>query len=61
MYQLGSLFIFGQKLIMRMLGAALRTSCCLVPKIQVIPGSFFFPASKDFLQQNHIGFDIKGL
>ena len=35
MYQLGSLFIFGSKLI-SVLGIALRMSCCLFPKIQMV-------------------------
>ena len=60
MYQLGSLFIFGSKLI-SVLGIALRMSCCLFPKIQMVAGGCFFPPRKFLFQQNHIDFDIKGL
>ena len=44
-----------------MLGVALRISCCLFPKIQMVVGGCFFLPRKFVLQQNHIDFDIKGL
>ena len=58
MYQLGSLFIFGQKCV---LGGALRMYCCLFPKIQVVTGGCFFRSRNFLLQQNHINFDVKCL
>ena len=44
-----------------MSGFALRMSCCLFAKIQMVAGGCFFRFQKFLLQQNHIDFDVKGL
>ena len=60
MYQLGSLFIFGQKLVSVYIRVALRMSFVCFQKYKWLLGIFFWPR-KFVLQQDHIDFDIKGL
>ena len=44
-----------------MLGVALRMSCCLFSKIQMVAGGWFFRSQKTLLQQNPIDFEVKAL
>ena len=62
MYQLGSLFIFGEKLISVYDRGCNKNVLLSISKNTNGCWGMFFPASKVFtLYQNHIDFDIKGL
>ena len=60
MYQLGSLFIFGQKLIRVYVRGCVKNVLLSISKNTMVAGECFFRLRKFLLQQNHIDFDIKG-
>ena len=60
-YQLGSLFIFGQKLIRVYVRGCVKNALLSISKYTMVAGGCFFRLRKILLQQNHIDFDIKGL
>ena len=61
MYQLGSLFIFGQKLISVYVRGCIKNVLLSISKNTNGCWGMFFPTARVFLQQIHIDFDIKGL
>ena len=61
MYQLGSLFIFGQNVIRPYVRGCIKNVLLSISKNTVVAGRCIFRIRKFLLQQNHIDFDIKGL
>ena len=61
MYQLGSLFIFGQKLISVYVRGCIKNVLLSISKNTNGCLGMFFRPRKFLPQQNHIDFDVKGL
>ena len=58
MYQLGSFFIFGQKLIRVYVRSCIKNALLSISKNAMGAGGCFFRLRKFLLRQNHIDFDI---